>query len=159
MLVAVGVDTNDQLFPLSFVIVEGVNNESWDPYMACMRARVTLRSDVIFNRHRGTIVAMNDEYLGWGVERARHQILCSTFCHNVHCRFYDNSLKMLFVRAAYEHHPCKFEYRREQVALFSTTFYFNSLSIAMIKLKSGSHILLPPQYTQTIFFLFHSLAL
>lgn len=45
MLLTVGVDSNDQLFPLMFVIVEGENNESWGWSMASIKARVTQRPD------------------------------------------------------------------------------------------------------------------
>lgn len=40
MLVAVGVDANDQLFSLVFGIVEAENNDSWDWFMTCIRTRV-----------------------------------------------------------------------------------------------------------------------
>lgn len=41
MLVVVGVDANDQLFPLAFTIVEGENNDSSGWFMACIQMRVT----------------------------------------------------------------------------------------------------------------------
>lgn len=46
MLVAVGVDVNDQLFPLAFIMVEGENNDSWGWFMTCILARVTQREDL-----------------------------------------------------------------------------------------------------------------
>lgn len=57
MLVVVGVDTNDQLFPIAFIIVEDKNNESYGWFIACIRSRVSQRLDlgVILARHRGII--------------------------------------------------------------------------------------------------------
>lgn len=43
MFVAVRIDTNDQLFLLAFTIVEGVNNDNWGWFMACIGMRVTQR--------------------------------------------------------------------------------------------------------------------
>lgn len=56
MLVAVGIDANDQLFSLAFAIVERENNDSWGWFMAYIRVRVMQRPDlgVISDRHRGT---------------------------------------------------------------------------------------------------------
>lgn len=77
MLFSVGVDANDQLFPLAFAIIEGENNNSWAWFMACIRARVTQRLDlcVISDRHMGIIAVMNDEYFGWG---GAPPILCAS---------------------------------------------------------------------------------
>lgn len=88
MLVAVGVDANDQLFPLAFAIVEGENNDSWGWFMACIRMRVTQRADlcVISDRHRSIIAAMNDDHLGWGPGHAHHRFCIRHLASNFHSR-------------------------------------------------------------------------
>lgn len=80
MLVAIGIDTNDQLFPLAFTIVKDKNNYSWAWFMACILARVKewLDTYVIYVRHRGIIVVMNDEYLGWASEGRISTTVCDT---------------------------------------------------------------------------------
>lgn len=115
MLLAVGVDGNDQLFPLTFAIVEGENNDSWRWFMACIRTRVTHRPDlcVISDRHRSIIAATNDDALGWGPGHAHHRFCVRHLPSNFHSRFRDESLKMLLVRVAYERQPRKFDYRVE----------------------------------------------
>lgn len=111
MLVAVAVDANDLLFPLAFVIVEGENNDSWEWFMACIRAMMTQREElcVIFDRHKGIIAVMNDEYLGWGTGRAHHRFCVRHVANNFHTRFHDKALKILLVCTPYEREPRKFE--------------------------------------------------
>ena len=41
LLIAVGCDRNNQLFPLTFSIIEGENTNSWELFLACIRNRVT----------------------------------------------------------------------------------------------------------------------
>lgn len=41
------IDTNEQLFPLAFAIVEGENNESWGWFMAYILARGTQQPDLL----------------------------------------------------------------------------------------------------------------
>lgn len=114
---AVGVDANDQLFPLAFAIVEG-NNDSWGWFMACIRMRVTQQPDpcVISDLHRNIIAAMNDDHLGWGPRHAHHRFYVHHLASNFHSRFRDKSLKTLVVRAAYERQTRKFDYQMERVA-------------------------------------------
>lgn len=121
MLVAVGVDANNQLFSLAFAIVEGENNNSWGLFMAYLRARVTQRPDlcVISDRHKGIITAMNDEYLGWALGRAHHRFCVRHLASNFNSRFHDKSLKMVLVRAAYERQPRKFNCRMERIGRVS----------------------------------------
>lgn len=37
LLIAMGVDGNNQLFPLAFTVTEGENNDSWSWVMTCIR--------------------------------------------------------------------------------------------------------------------------
>lgn len=77
MLVAVGVDVNNQLIPLAFVIVEDENNGSWAWFMAWIRVRVMQPPDlcVISDRHRGILAVMKDDYLGC-VPRCAYHHFC-----------------------------------------------------------------------------------
>lgn len=104
MLVAVGIDANDQLFPFSFAIVKGQNNDSLGWLLARIWARVKQGHDlcVISDRHQGILAVMNDEYLGWGSGRVHHLFCVRHLVSNLHSRFHDKSLKMLLVRAAYK---------------------------------------------------------
>ena len=65
LLIAMGYDGNNQLFPLAFAIIEGDNIDSWGWFLACIRNRVTqqTRICVISNRHLGIMAAMTDPIL------------------------------------------------------------------------------------------------
>ena len=41
LLIAMGCDINNKLFPLAFSITEGENTDSWGWFLACIRNRVT----------------------------------------------------------------------------------------------------------------------
>ena len=66
LLIAMGCDGNNKLFPLAFSIIEGENTDSWGWFLACIRNRVTQRTGicVVSNRHPGIMAAMTDPHLG-----------------------------------------------------------------------------------------------
>ena len=67
LLIAMGCDENNQLFPLAFAIIEGKNIDSWGCFLACIRNRVTQRTGicVIYDRHPCIMAAMSDPHLRW----------------------------------------------------------------------------------------------
>ncbi|XP_074303789.1 uncharacterized protein LOC141638281 [Silene latifolia] len=67
LMIAMGVDANDQLYPLAFAIVELKTTETWSWFLACIRCLVTQRSGlcVISDRHPGIMKAMNENGSGW----------------------------------------------------------------------------------------------
>ena len=76
LLIAMGCDENNQLFPLAFAITEGENTDRWGWFLACIRNRVTQRTGicVISDRHPGIMAAMADPHLGWVAPFAYHRI-------------------------------------------------------------------------------------
>ena len=66
LLIAMGCDENNQLFPLAFVIIECWNIDSWGWFLACIRNRVTQRTRicVISDRHPSIIETISDLHLG-----------------------------------------------------------------------------------------------
>ena len=92
LLIAMGCDGNNQLFPLTFAITEGENTDSWGWFLACIRNTVTQRMGicVISDRHPGIMTAMTDPHLSWDAPSAYHRI-CT--------RFKDKILKNLVCRA------------------------------------------------------------
>ncbi|RVW91315.1 Serine/threonine-protein phosphatase 7 long form-like [Vitis vinifera] len=64
LLIAMGCDGNNQLFPLAFSITEGENTDSWSWFLACIRVGVTQRKGLclISDRHPGIIAAVNETY-------------------------------------------------------------------------------------------------
>ena len=66
LLIAMGCDRNNQLFPLAFVITEAENIDSWGWFLTCIRNRVIQRTGicVISYRHPSIMAAMSDPHLG-----------------------------------------------------------------------------------------------
>ena len=110
LLIAMGCDRNNQLFPLSFAITEGENTDSWGWFLACIRNRVTQRTGIciIFDKHPGIMAAMTDPHLGWAAPSAYHRICMRHLARNFMTRFKDKLLKNLVCRAALESTERKF---------------------------------------------------
>ena len=66
LLIVMGCDGNNQLFPLAFAITEGENIDSWGWFLACFINKVTQRTGicVISDRHQGIMAAMSNHHLG-----------------------------------------------------------------------------------------------
>ena len=109
LLIAMGYDGNNQLFPLAFAITECENIDSWGWFLACIRNRVTQRMGicVISNRHPGIMAAMGDPHLGWDAPYVYHRICMRHLASNFMTRFKDKLLKNLVCRAAIATTPRK----------------------------------------------------
>ena len=46
LMIAMGCDENNQLFPLTFAITEGENIDSWGWFLTCIKNRVTQRTEI-----------------------------------------------------------------------------------------------------------------
>ena len=101
LLIAMGCDGNNQLFPLEFSITEDKNIDGWGWLLECIRNRVTQRPGicVISDRHPGIMAAMTDPYLGWAAPSAYHRIFMHHLASNFMTRFKDKLLKNLVCRA------------------------------------------------------------
>ena len=82
LLIAMGCDGNNQLFPLAFAITEGENTNSWSWFLACIRVGITQRIGLclIYDRHPSIIAVVNETCLGW-IEPNAYYIFC--MCHLV----------------------------------------------------------------------------
>ena len=76
LLIVMGCDRNNQLFPLAFAITEDENIDNWGWFLACIKNRVTQRTGicVIFDRHPSIMAVMIDSHLGWAAPSAYHRI-------------------------------------------------------------------------------------
>ena len=102
LLVAMGCDGNNQLFPLAFAITKGKNIDSWGWFLACIKNRVTQRMGicVISDRHPSIMAAMSDPHLGWAAPSAYHRICMRYLASNFMTRFKDKLLKNLVCKTA-----------------------------------------------------------
>ena len=122
LLIVMGCDGNNQLFPLTFAITKGDNIDSWRWFLACIRNRVTQRTEicVILDRHLCIMAAMSDPHLGWAALSAYHRICMRHLASNFMTRFKDKLLKNL---------GCK-------VALVSTEREFNKYMATIGRINS-----------------------
>ncbi|RVW68072.1 hypothetical protein CK203_064579 [Vitis vinifera] len=104
LLIAMGCDGNNQLFPLAFAMTEGENTNSWSWLLACIRVGVTQRKGLrlISDRHPGIIAAVNETYSGWTQPDACHRFCMRHLASNFNTKFKDKTLKDLMCRAAME---------------------------------------------------------
>ena len=95
LLIAMGCDGNNQLFPLTFAITEGENIDSWGWFLASMRNRVTQRTGicVISDRYLGIMAVMSDPHLRWDAPYAYHRICMRYLASNFMTRFKDKLFK------------------------------------------------------------------
>ena len=102
LLIAMGCDGKNQLFPLAFAITQGENIDSWGWFLACIRNRVTQRTGicVISDKHLGIMAAMTDPHLGWAAPSASHRICMRHLASNFMTRFKDKPLKNLVCRTS-----------------------------------------------------------
>ena len=102
LMIVMGCDGNNQLFPLTFAIIECENIDSWEWLLACIRNIVTQRMGicVISDKHPGIMVAMSDPHLGWVEPSAYLKICMRHLARNFMTHFKDKLLKNLVYRAA-----------------------------------------------------------
>ena len=102
LMIVMGCDGNNQLFPLAFAITKGDNIDSWGWFLACIRNKVTQHMGlcVISNKHTDIMPAMTDVHPGWTKPYAYHRICMRHLASNFMNRFKNKILKNLMCRAA-----------------------------------------------------------
>ena len=102
LLITMGCDRNNRLFPLEFYITKDENIDSWGWFLACIRNRVTQRTGicVISDRFPCIMAAMSDPHLGWAAPSAYHRICMRHLASNFLTQFKDKLLKNLVCKAA-----------------------------------------------------------
>ncbi|KAL9681575.1 hypothetical protein QQ045_013360 [Rhodiola kirilowii] len=112
LLVAVGLDANNHILPVSFAIVESESNSSWKWFMSCIREGVTQRSGlcIISDRHKGILAAMREPQ--WSPPHAYHRVCVRHFQGNFMSKVKDLFLKKKLGHVAYQRkeHMFKAEY-------------------------------------------------
>ena len=105
-----GCDINNQLFQLTFAIIEGDNIDSWGWFLACIINIVTQQTGicVISDRHPGIMAVMSDPHFGWAAPSAYHGICMHHLVSNFMTHFKDKLLKNLVCRVALASTQCKF---------------------------------------------------
>ncbi|XP_074266607.1 uncharacterized protein LOC141589886 [Silene latifolia] len=111
LLIAMGVDANEQLYPLCFAIVDKERYNTWSWFLACIRGFITQRQGicVISDRHPGILKAMTEVGSGWEEPFAFHKYCIRHHASNINTMFKDTELKEAFTKTAFQHQLRKFE--------------------------------------------------
>ncbi|KAH9608952.1 hypothetical protein KSS87_008828 [Heliosperma pusillum] len=100
VLIAIGVDANDQIFPLAFGIVDCESIDTWGWFMGCITRLVTNIEGlcVISYRHVGIMRAMNN--VDWVEPHAYHRYYIRHHASNINTKFKSNEVKLAFLSTA-----------------------------------------------------------
>ncbi|GKE83156.1 uncharacterized protein Tco_1553156, partial [Tanacetum coccineum] len=94
MMIAMGVDANNQIFPLAFAIAENESYNSWYWFLSHVKKHVVKEREgicLISDRHPGILKVVNEEGSPWYC--LRH------FINNFNDKFHNSQLKTLAYRA------------------------------------------------------------
>ena len=121
LMITIGCDGNNKLFPLAFAITEGENINRLGWFLACIINRVTQRMSlcVISDIHPYIMVAMIDVHLGWNEPYAYHRICICHLASNLMNLFKDKILKNLVCRAALETKVRKFNKHMDTIGIIN----------------------------------------
>ena len=89
LMIVMGCDGNNQLFPLTFAITKRENIDSWGWFLTYIRNKVTqwMRLFVIYDKHLGIMTTMTNVYFGWIELYAYHRICMRHLARNFMNRF------------------------------------------------------------------------
>ncbi|KAL9686524.1 hypothetical protein QQ045_023984 [Rhodiola kirilowii] len=101
LLVAIGLDANNHILPLSFALVESENTSSWKWFMSCIREGVTQREGlcVVSDRHAGILAAMHEPE--WREPNVYHRVCVRHLQSNFMTKVKDEALKAKLGDVAY----------------------------------------------------------
>nr|XP_023873083.1 uncharacterized protein LOC111985661 [Quercus suber] len=112
LLIAMATDSNNEVFPLAFTIVESESTETWGWFLACLLSRVTDRTNlcIISDRHHGIQSCFDDTTRGYlQAPLAYHRYCIRHLVSNVNTNFNSVVLKNLVWKAATVNQVRKFE--------------------------------------------------
>ncbi|XP_073105614.1 protein FAR1-RELATED SEQUENCE 4-like [Elaeis guineensis] len=111
LMIATTVDGNNQIFPLSFTIVDEESTDTWGWLLACQRSLIRSRRDIclISDRHAGLLAAVQNEHLSWQPPYAHHVYYLRHAASNFNTRFKDTRLRDLLKRTSMQIQSRKFD--------------------------------------------------
>ena len=117
LLIAMGYDGSNQLFPLAFAITEGENIDSWSWFLAYIKVGVTQRKGlcIISDRHPDIIIAVNETYSRWTEPDACYRFCMHHLGSNFNTKFKNKTLKDLMCRVAMESKVKNFIYHIDTI--------------------------------------------
>ncbi|XP_052621981.1 uncharacterized protein LOC111915124 [Lactuca sativa] len=118
MLIAMGVDGNNQILPLAFAIVENESYDTWDWFLSHVKNHVVKDREgicLISDRHGGILKAVNEHGSPWLEPRGFHRYCLRHFISNFYDKFRNSELKALAYRADSQNQIRKFNYIMEEI--------------------------------------------
>ncbi|XP_035840400.1 uncharacterized protein LOC110914388 [Helianthus annuus] len=110
LMIAMGVDGNNQILPLAFAIVENESYASWSWFLSHVKKHVvkdTKRICLISDRHAGILKAVNEQGSPW--------YCLMHFINNFNDKFRNSQLKALAYRAGSQNQIRKFNSIMEEI--------------------------------------------
>ena len=117
LLMATGLDANEQIYPLAFAIVYTESYETWSWFLRCIRHYVTKRQGIciVSDRHAGIIKAVEDRECGFQPPDGYHRYCLRHFKSNFNEEFKDVTLKNMVWNAGVQRQPRKFELSMKRI--------------------------------------------
>ncbi|KAL6523564.1 hypothetical protein OROGR_017167 [Orobanche gracilis] len=118
MLIAMGVDGNNQILPLAFAIVENESYDSWNWFLYHIKNHVVKERDgicLISDRHIGILKVVNEHGSPWLEPRGFHRYCLRHFISNFNDKFRNSELKALAYRAGSQNQVRKFNSTMEEI--------------------------------------------
>nr|KAJ0213933.1 hypothetical protein LSAT_V11C400197080 [Lactuca sativa] len=118
MMIAMGVDGNNQILPLAFAIVENESYDSWNWFLSYIKIHVVKEREgicLISDRHLGILKAVNQHGSPWLEPRGFHRYCLRHFINNFYEKFRNSELKGLAYRAGSQNQVRKFNSTMEEI--------------------------------------------
>ncbi|KAL6533785.1 hypothetical protein OROHE_013618 [Orobanche hederae] len=118
MLIAMGVDGNNQILPLAFAIVENESYDSWNWFLSHIKSHVVKERHgicLISDRHVGILKVVNEHGSPWLEPRGFHRYCLRHFISNFNDKFRNSELKALAYRAGSQNQVRKFNSTMEEI--------------------------------------------
>ncbi|KAL6552790.1 hypothetical protein OROHE_008154 [Orobanche hederae] len=118
MLIAMGVDGNNQILPLAFAIVENESYDSWNWFLYHIKNHMVKERDgicLISDRHIGILKVVNEHGSPWLEPHGFHRYYLRHFISNFNDKFRNSELKALAYRAGSQNQVRKFNSTMEEI--------------------------------------------
>ncbi|KAJ0545089.1 putative MULE transposase domain-containing protein [Helianthus annuus] len=118
LMIAMGVDGNNQILPLAFAIVENESYASWSWFLSHVKKHVVKDTQgicLISDRHAGILKAVNEQGSPWLEPHGFHRYCLRHFINNFNDKFRNSQLKALAYRAGSQNQIRKFNSIMEEI--------------------------------------------
>ena len=126
LLITMATNGNNEVYPLTFAVVESKSTETWGWFLACLLTYVMDQTNlcIISDRHRGIQSCFDDTTRGYlQAPLTHHQYCLRHLVSNVNTNFNSLALKNLVWNAATANQVRKFENTMDCIKNFNPAVY------------------------------------